>query len=245
MAQLEPYEQFYYGGQVDGRGLTTPSELEPYFKSVAFDYGEFFGARLDHLRDLPALDLGCGYGNFLYFLRQRNWAASHGVDLDQTQVALANALGLDARHGNALEAIGDNKLGLISAFDLIEHLSKNDAVALLLASQRALLPGGALIVQCPCADGFRGSYDLCNDLTHRWAPTSVSLRQMLITAGFDRVDLIDLTLPPYSATTKRRIKYAIRRLARKLAAPVLSILGINNPRIWSDSVMAIAWQKPA
>lgn len=244
MARLEPYEEFYYGGQVEGRGVATPEDLDSYLAHVAFDYGEFFGNRIDHLRQLPALDLGCGYGNFLYFLRQRNWMIAHGVDLDQAQVTLARSIGLDARLGDATTAIGADRYGIIAAFDLIEHLSKNDAVALLLASQRALLPGGALIIQCPCADGFRGAYDLCNDLTHRWAPTAVSLRQMLLTAGFARVDLIDLTLPPFSATPKRRIKYAIRRLARKLAAPVLSILGISSPVVWSDSVLAIAWQKP-
>lgn len=132
---------------------------------------------------------------------------------------------------------------MVSAFDLIEHLDKNDAVRLLESAVIALRDDGMLIIQCPCADGFSGAHDLCNDLTHRWAPSSNMLRQLLMTVGFKRVQLIDMTLPPYPQGMQRKLMMTTRKVLRKLTVLWLRLIGVHPPRVWSNSVVAIAWKR--
>ncbi|MCP3855554.1 MAG: class I SAM-dependent methyltransferase, partial [Actinomycetia bacterium] len=52
----------------------------------------------------PVLDVGCGAGEFLELLRQRQ-IESFGVDLDPSMIDKALAMGVDARLGDALETL--------------------------------------------------------------------------------------------------------------------------------------------
>lgn len=241
MNTLQPYEKFYYGFQVDGRGLRNKAQLMAEFDRRIPVYDSLLRGYLEDRG--RALDLGCGYGNFLYYLKARGWSDIHGADLDVKQIELARSLDLDVELVDALSAVkGASDLKLISGFDLIEHLGKNEAVELILSSFAALKSGGMLIVQCPCADGFTGAHDLCNDLTHQWAPSSNALSQLLRAAGFQRVDIIDLSMPPFATGAKTKLILAARRIARSAVGPFLSLLGIKKPRVWSNSQIAVAFK---
>jgi SAM-dependent methyltransferase len=243
MTDLEYYEKVYYSRQVEGRGLTSPQDLKRAFDAMADHYNEVLLPLLPPSHDAACLDLACGYGNFLYYLRQRGYSQAQGVDLDPRQANLARSLHLHVEVLDAQTALArGQQFDLISTFDLIEHLDKNAAVRLLEAAHLALRPDGRLIVQCPCADGFTGCHDLCNDLTHKWAPTSNMLGQLLRTVGFRDVRIIDLSLPPFPNRMSRRIKYALRHFARKCFSIQLKILGIKPPSIWSNSVLAVAFR---
>ena len=60
MTEFEKYEEFYYSGQVEGRGIVTPEQLHDLFSEHSVIYGEFFGHTLDHLNAFQAIDLACG-----------------------------------------------------------------------------------------------------------------------------------------------------------------------------------------
>lgn len=243
MEQLAYFERLYYGFQTEGRGLIDASDLTAAFESAARRYDELLLGHLAGRENEPALDLGCGYGNFLYYLRKKGFGLASGVDLDPNQVALANSLGLTAVVGGVDEHLAASPpLGLIVALDLIEHLSKNNAIRLLELAHQKLQPGGLLIIQCPCADGFTGAHDTFNDLTHQWSASSNMLKQLLMAIGFARVTVLDLTLTYYPGSIGSRLKNLTRKLARKCANLVFKILGIKAPAIWSNSQMAIAWK---
>jgi SAM-dependent methyltransferase len=243
--RLEYYEGFYYGYQVKGRGLETAKQLKPAFEIMANNYESLFLPLLPEDRQVRCVDLACGYGNFLYALREFGFRDVVGFDLDQAQVALARELGLDARIGDACELIkNQTNLGLISALDLIEHLDKNTAVKLLEDMYKSLAPNGVILIRCPCADGFTGSHDICNDLTHRWGATSNMFGQLLRAVGFTEVRIIDETIQAYPRRWGAKLKNNLRIVSRSLASPVLAVLGIKAPNIWSNSMFAVA-RRPA
>jgi SAM-dependent methyltransferase len=240
---MEYYETFYYAGQAVGRGLTTKDSLESAFAERAVHYDEILGNFLPADRELRCLDLACGFGNWLYFLRSKGFRNAIGVDTDPEQIKLAKLLDLPAVERDAREALErPDYYGMISAIDLLEHLDKNDAVRLLQAVFRSLIVNGVLIMQMPCADGFRGAHDACNDLTHRWAASSNMLHQLLVTVGFSRVEVIDPSLPKFPRTFKSRAKRAIRLCSRKMLSLPLRAAGVTMPAIWADSQIAIAWK---
>jgi SAM-dependent methyltransferase len=237
---LEPYEEFYYSYQTQGRGLRTPQELISAFKVQARAYEELIGPLVP--RRGRAVDLACGYGNMLFVLKEFGLDAI-GFDLDKNQVELARSIGLDARIGDVLADLKElTQLDLISAIDVIEHLKKNDAVQLLRNVYSALAPQGVFLLRCPCADGFTGAHDIFNDMTHRWGATSVVVQQMLLATGFKRIELIDISLPRYPKTGWSKARAFRIRTARKIGGFMFRLMGVATPRIWSNSVIALAWR---
>ena len=240
MAGQSKYEEFYYGYQTKARGLESAPNLTAAFERMSNDYDQLFGPLMP--KNGKALDVACGYGNMLYYFR-RCGLEHIGFDLDPNQISLANSLGLNAHCGSLqdeLRNVGD--VSIISAMDVIEHLGKDDAVQFLQNAHSILPVGGLLILKCPCADGFTGAHDIFNDLTHKWGATSNVLKQMLQAVGFSRLQIIDITLPPFPRGIRLKLKIRLRKIARACVSPFMGLLGIRKPTIWSESVVVLAWK---
>lgn len=100
---------------------------------------------------LRALDLGCGRGEWLELLGEAGFAA-RGVDLDEGMLAACRERGLDVINGDAIGALRDApdaSLTVVSAFHLVEHISFEQVQELIVQAQRALGPGGLLILETP------------------------------------------------------------------------------------------------
>jgi SAM-dependent methyltransferase len=173
----------------------------------------------------PILDLPCGYGNFLFFLRQ---------------VELARMLGLNAVVGDGLQYVGERPIAfeMISAIDFLEHLSKDELMSFLGDCYRALRPNGRLIVRVPCSDGPFGARDRYNDLTHEIGFTSGALSNALRAVGFPEVIVLDERPQPYKIVNMLRLVgfVAVTRTANVF----LSCAGLGSPRIWTTSMWAVA-----
>ena len=138
------------------------------------------------------LELGCGDGTFLMFLRQQGFAEVAGVDLSESQIRAAHERGLtQAQLGDNLAFLKrhENDLSLIVAIDVIEHHSKPDALSLMRAAHAALGPSGMLLMQTPNADGPFGARHRYADFSHELAFTPTSVRQMLRSVGFIDIDV--------------------------------------------------------
>ena len=72
-------------------------------KSRLRTYQPFLGALLARYPGAPALDLGCGRGEWLELLTEQGFRA-RGVDLDAGMLAACLERGLDASHADALAA---------------------------------------------------------------------------------------------------------------------------------------------
>ena len=118
----------------------------------------------------PALDVGCGRGEWLELLRDRDLVA-RGVDLNEAMVELCRGLGLDAALGDAVERLREmpaNSLGAVTGFHIIEHLPFQTFVRLLDESLRALASGGVILFETPNPDNLLvGSKNFYLDPTHR------------------------------------------------------------------------------
>jgi O-antigen chain-terminating methyltransferase len=98
-----------------------------------------------------ALDLGCGRGEWLELLGEYGFNA-RGVDLDDGMLAACRERGLQVETGDAvaaLRACPDHSLALVSAFHLVEHIPFELVQEITLEAQRALQPGGLLIMETP------------------------------------------------------------------------------------------------
>ena len=148
--------------------------------------------RVEHGGSPLWLDLGCGEGQFLALLQGWGWRVL-GMDISPQAVATCEERGIDAVQGTLpdfLLTYEGEAPAAMSAVQVVEHLPPASWLPLLQYSQRALAPGGALILETiyplnvdALANWFFG------DITHTWPANPETLRVMAGFAGFDSVDV--------------------------------------------------------
>lgn len=238
---MKSYEESYYRYQTRARGLLDKDSLQRRFDKLASWYASRLRGYLPTDRGAVTIDIPCGYGNFLYFLRKQGYHSAVGYDLDPEQVRLARLLDLPAWEGDAFRVLAEStqRYDCISSLDFLEHLSRNDALAFLELCRTRLNPGGVLLVRMPCADGPFGAHDLCNDITHQWGATSNLLRVLMEMIGFTRVVILD------ERPQLHNLMGALRLLVFYPTLFVVSLvtlaLGFSLPKVWSRSMWGIGW----
>ncbi len=207
---------------------------------------DYFRSLLPASRSASVLDLGCGYGSFLAFLAEEGYTNAAGVDRSKEQVEAARRLGLtNISQADAREALAGcyHAYDCITAIDLFEHLEKNELLDLLAAIQRALRPGGRLILRVPNAEGPLGTRILYSDFTHTLAFTPSSLRQLLAGAGLVNVQLLPEGPRVHGLlSTVRWVAWQAIRLLLELYLAVET--GQFGGHLWTQNLIAVA-QKPA
>jgi SAM-dependent methyltransferase len=139
-------------------------------------------------REVRILDLGCGYGAIMYFLRAAGYHNVTGIDTSPEQVAAAHDFGLtNVRCGNVypmLKDIPETSYEAIIAFDIFEHLTKTELLELGDEIHRVLTPGGRLIMHAPNAEAVFSGTIRYGDLTHEIAFTRSSIAQFAGACSF-------------------------------------------------------------
>jgi len=236
------YKNRYYDYQTIARGLLDEDALKDRFEKLREWYGCRIGKHLPRNLEARCLDVPCGYGNFLYFLKSKGYRNVEGFDLDEHQVKLARLLDLPATKGDAFDILSaeSGQYDLISSLDFIEHLTKDEALKFIDACKDKLAEGGVLILRTPCADGPFGAHDAWNDLTHQWGLTSNVLQTILEMCGFVNVQILDERPEPTSPINALRWLFFFP--SRMLAGALCIGLGMRPPKIWTRSMMAVAYK---
>ena len=148
-----------------------------------------FGPWLPCNKDAKILDIGCGYGEFLYFLQQEGYRNAAGIDLNRKQLDVADYLGVrNARYGEGKDSLlrTHEEFDCILAIDLLEHLRREEFVDFLDLVHGALRPAGRFICQVPNLAAFYSPL-FYMDFSHETAFTAPSLKQVLEVANFSHV----------------------------------------------------------
>jgi SAM-dependent methyltransferase len=137
-------------------------------------------------KDAVFLDLACGPGNVLHLLKSAGYRNVTGVDRSPEQVDLARKFGFEVHCTDVFEFLARRSADTdcIVAFDILEHLTKDEMFAFLDACAKALTPGGSLIIQTPNAESPWGMSIRYGDITHEEAFDPASLCHVLKVTGF-------------------------------------------------------------
>jgi cyclopropane fatty-acyl-phospholipid synthase-like methyltransferase len=152
-------------------------------------------------RFLPAsrraeiLEVGCGTGSFLFFLRGEGYERIRGIDVGAEQIGAAQALGIgDVEVADAIPylAVHPETYDLIVALDVLEHFTKDEVFTFLDAVHQALRPGGRVLLRTPNADSPYHSWIRYADFTHEASFSPSSIRQVLRATGFASIEVMPL-----------------------------------------------------
>ena len=183
-------------------------------------YDWYFRNWLPADKAAPIVDLACGGGALLHFLRERGYANAAGVDISPEQVVLSRQVTEEVTQDNVLPSLGahENKFGLITALGLVEHFHKEEVLTFLDGCHAALRPGGRLILQTPNAETPWAGSIRYGGFTHEVGFNLNSLGRLVRLTGLCNVTGRGLGPAPngYSgASTGRYVLWQLIRLVLK------------------------------
>jgi 2-polyprenyl-3-methyl-5-hydroxy-6-metoxy-1,4-benzoquinol methylase len=213
------------------------AELDATAELFRINYGQHLPSR----KDAPILDVGCGQGQFLYYLHKEGYTNFMGLDVSPEQVEAARGMfggRVIASDAAAYLKAEEGRFALVAANDFVEHLTKAEAVEFLELASRALAPAGALILKTPnMANPFSLSTRY-RDLTHEAGFTERSLFQLLSVAGFQDVRVFG-ERPNYKGA-KGAVLTALMEAAHGLIRLGYYVQGYDVPKVMSKNLVAVA-----
>jgi len=206
MAQSkEWFGQYFESSYTKGNIITK----EQYEKACT-GFDQVYKDLLPEDKQAKILDVGCGTGHFLYYLKKKGYRHSFGIDISSQQVGMCQSEGLlNSKVADVFYFLKDDeeKYDLISAHDVLEHFEKREILPLVQLIYRSLKPGGIFIVRVPNMSNPFSVDSRYRDMTHEVGFTGKSLYQTLWIGGFQKIKI----LPP-----KRIAVNSFRNFIRKL-----------------------------
>ena len=185
-------------------------------------------------------ELGCGHGNLLRFLKKNGFQNLKGCDLSAEQVELAQKDGFQVVLQDAQSFVESTEnWDALVAIDVLEHLTKDEAVTLLKQIRGRINAGGKVVIRVPNADAAVGGSYLWSDVTHELFLNAASARQLFQSCGFQDV----VVLGSYSMARgwKRFLSMPLRAIIElKIKLTHLAYGAGSSGKIWTPNLVIVA-----
>jgi SAM-dependent methyltransferase len=194
----------------------------------------------------PILDVGCGWGQCLWWLKERGYTNAVGIDIGADQIRHNASLGLSSVQvpdaGEYLLQHGD-RFDLILMNHVIEHVPADEGIKLLRAILAALKPGGRAVIQTPNMNALGANAGRYIEVSHVTGYGENSLSQLMELAGFADVKAYGGSTP--IRYTPKRLAWLALQKASRLAwrLMLLGDLGSDAPRILDKNLYATGVKK--
>jgi cyclopropane fatty-acyl-phospholipid synthase-like methyltransferase len=212
-------------------------ELAAHFYSA--QYQQFLPAD----KNARILDVGCGMGHFLYFLKKEGYTNYRGIDISPTQVQFARDNVTErASLADAFDYLNTNDtFDVIVANDIIEHIPRDKTLHFLGLIYDSLEPNGLLLAKTLNMSNPFGLQTRYLDFTHEEGFTEYSLRQVLSISGFHDIQIMGTHLE--SRTLKSWIVRLRERIAHEILKQMLRAQGYRYASILDSNLIAICAKK--
>jgi len=179
------------------------------------------------------LEIGCGVGFLLYFLRKSGYENLTGVDISEhsvelcrqyvtNQVVCADAISFLSDLSNSNQIFDS-----IYCFDTLEHFSKKDVMVFFERCSQILNPGGQLVIKVGNMANITSMHLAAMDFTHITSFTEESLAYLFRRSEFERCIFLESPVVLFKSKIKRFLEKAFHRfiyfMARRPCPKVVSI----------------------
>ena len=217
----ELYDKYYEEGFSQSKSQTLNIKyFELAVRKYKWNYKHFFSSLS---KSSKILDIGCGLGQFLFFLRKEGFQNTTGIDISESQIdfALQMQPSVDFRHieesVNFLQQ-REGQYDVITMNDVLEHIDREQLVPFLQTLHGSLKPDGIIIVKT-----INSAYPLSHasrylDLTHTISFHEKSLTQLLRHVGFADIHCYQEEIGIYNPlfAIKKGIVITIRLVVKML-----------------------------
>jgi 2-polyprenyl-3-methyl-5-hydroxy-6-metoxy-1,4-benzoquinol methylase len=174
-------------------------------------------------RDAAILDLGCGLGQFVYYLTTQGFMNVQGVDISADLVQLAQQIQPDTHFTHTDDSIrflrsNVESFDVITMNDVLEHVPLEQLIPVMHAVYAALKSGGFVLIKTINAAFPFGYASRYMDLTHTISFHEKSLTQLLRHTGFAEIKCFQEEIGIYNPLFlfKKLIVVCVRTFVRAL-----------------------------
>lgn len=143
-----PYRAAFYQSQSAWHEVRDLEELrERHLRRVPY-YAWYTQDWLPLRKEARIVEIGAGGGQFQFFLQQQGYSNAIGIDIDRQQAELAQSLGLNVERVSAKEFLEAERgpVDCVVGFDILEHLTLEEAYEILNGVMSVLASNGSLIL---------------------------------------------------------------------------------------------------
>lgn len=161
-------------------------------------------------KDSRILDLGCGSGDFLEYVKKNSYSNVVGVELSDEYIYLSRLRGLtNVCKIDMFHFLSTTKQSFDCIFlsHVIEHLDRSHTERLMKLIYYRLNSGGCVIIITPNMSNSNAAYYRYMDYTHQIGYTETSLTQLLNVFNFKNISAIGLNRP--STTILKFLLYKV------------------------------------
>jgi SAM-dependent methyltransferase len=184
------------------------------------------------------LELGFGNGALLAWLRASGHSPT-GIELDSELLERARNAGIQVFSSMETMAAAQDLYDLAVAFDVIEHIPREELVDALQRIRAVLRPGGHLLVRFPNGDSPYGRRHQYGDLTHTTVIGTGAIKQMATLTGFKVISLRPPVLPRRGISAVRALKFALAARLRSAHGMLVGHLYFGEPLLLDPNLLAV------
>lgn len=208
---------------------------------------ELHASGITSVRGLRVGELGYGNGAFAGWVRNAggHWVGREGIP-ELHQRAKDAGFNVIASEADFSSVCGPEKLDLIVAFDVVEHLELNVIRSFLIEAKDALRPGGLLLLRVPSGDSPFSGAIYRGDLTHRTLLGSSAVGQLAVEAGLETCQIRSPVLPVWGLGPVRALRrIAVRLMQILVFLFVRYVLMANASAVVSANMVVVLRKKSA
>ncbi len=184
-------------------GEISLSRIEKSFPILSY----YFDKHLPNKKDSKIVDLGCGMGDFIYWLTTKGYSNTLGIDISMELITKGRKLkitNLECKDIFSFLKDKANEFDLVIMRDVIEHFDKEETYELISNLYKALTQSGSVIIQTPNGQSPFVGKILFGDFTHYQAFTDSSINQLFSSIGFKNINIYEVG--PVPKNLKGRIR---------------------------------------
>ncbi len=203
----------YMSTQVEFVEKITPES----FAIVAKGFKKYITPHLPEDKNASILDVACGPGHLLHFLQNEGYHNAHGIDIGTEQLEMACKMGVkNVQQADLFDYLRkqNEKFDLIIALNIIEHLTKAEAVQALDLVYASLAPKGKILVVTPNVNTMAGLWATFGDFTHELVFTARSLAQLLRVCSYSEVNVFGLD--PFAHDFRSTLRAVMWKILKKI-----------------------------
>lgn len=210
------------------------------YENACIEYDSLYGKILPDDRNAAILDVGCGTGHFLYYLKKRGHKNFLGIDISPQQVEFCKKnLSVNVELADAISFLKgkEGKYTVVVAHDVLEHVPKEDVFTFLELIYGALKREGIFIIRVPNMSNPFSLDSRYRDFTHETGFTEKSLYQILSNVGFRGIEISSTIIRKDSF--RKRVRRALVDLLHKCIRFLYYIQDFSVPENLGKNLIVI------
>lgn len=194
-------------------------------------------------KEIKILDIGCGMGHFMYFLKKEGYRNYLGIDISKECIEFCKEKKFNVQHIDIFEFLKTNKafFDIIVMNDIIEHLNRKEIIEILELIHNNLNENGKIFIKTPnMANPILGVHGRYIDFSHKIGFTEESLAQVLRISNFKNIEIIPQDIYVFYCNPLNYLAKFTSKIFNLLFRLLFLLYGRKTTRIFTKTIIAIA-----